>query len=65
MPGVKVSTGRGSGFKASQKIGPKLKDLSNRREESGILLGTTGYKASDLSTSPLSWKLQKSFLEND
>ena len=44
------STGRVSGFKASKKPGPRLKVSSNRLGESGIELGTLGYKASDLST---------------
>ena len=36
-------------FKATQKTGPGLKVSSNRLGESGIELGTHGYKASDLS----------------
>ena len=33
------STGSGSGFKASQKMGPRLKVSSDRLGEPGIILG--------------------------
>ena len=36
------STGSGSGFKASQKMGPWLNVSSNRLGELGIKLGTPG-----------------------
>ena len=39
-------------FKESQKTEARLKVSSDRRGEPGIELGTPGYKASDLSTTP-------------
>ena len=45
------STGSGSGFKASQKSGPRfIKVSSDRLGEPGIILGTPGYEASILFT---------------
>ena len=46
------STGSDSGFKASQKKGPRFKVSSVRLGEPRIELRTAGYKASDLSTTP-------------
>ena len=47
------STGSGSDFKVSQKMGPQfIKVSSDRLGEQGIKLGTPGYKASDLSSTP-------------
>ena len=46
------STGSGSSFKASQKTGPRLNVSIDRLGETRIELGTPGYKASDLSTTP-------------
>ena len=39
-------------FKVSQKVEPRLKVSSNRLVKTGLELGTPGYKASDLSTTP-------------
>ena len=39
-------------FRATQKTGPGRKVSSNRLGDSGIELGSPGYKASDLSTTP-------------
>ena len=50
-PGApKGLTDSGSGFKASQKTGQRLKISSNRLGEPGIKLPTPGYKGGDLST---------------
>ena len=46
------STGSGSDLKASQKTGQRFKVLFDRLGEPEIELGTPGYKASDLSTTP-------------
>ena len=50
----KYLTGISSGFKASQKTGPRLKVLSDRLGRPGIELRTPTYKGSDLSTT-LRW----------
>ena len=42
------STGSGSGFKASQKMGSWLGVSSDRLREPGIELRAPGYKGSDL-----------------
>ena len=44
------STGSGSGFKASPKMGPWLKVSSDRLLRQGIKPETPGYMVSDLST---------------
>ena len=53
----KGSIGFGSGFKASQKTGPRLKVSTDRMGEPGIDLRTPRYKASDLSTTPRRFSL--------
>ena len=46
----KCLTGIDTGFKASQKTGPRLKVLHDRLGRPGIELRTPTYKASDLPT---------------
>ena len=57
------STCSGSGFKASQKVGPCLKVSSDRLGKLGIEFETPGYKASDLSTTPQQLIINEKFIE--